>query len=616
MIPTISLAQDTFEQIYETARKRIPVLYPEWTNFNTNDSGIAILELLSWLKEIQEFHMDQISEEHLRSFLKLLGVSPKHTQPAHAVVHCEPIDSDMIVPEGAEFAAGEVPFRAMEAVKIYAGKQVSMRILDSSKTAVMTRDCQDERKKLQLTMFGEKGKAGSCFELCLDTPFRPGQTYGFYFTIKDDYEVRRNPMDENFIPLVEISAEYNNNRSKDWFSCPIIRDDTYAFLQSGILRIQLPPDVPEREDEAGCRLRFVVMQGEYDVIPVLEYLDLNPLELIQCSPLYLPGEAVLGDGTGFPNQKYETGVSGLVADSVRIAAEDPEHPGYFEKWFWVEDFSASGPEDRHFTVDERNGFICFGDNIRGLAPEGEIRLLAASQTNGLAGNVKKGQIYPVPGPDGKIVSFKAVNEEDILDGADAETIEQCLERLHVILQRNDCAVTKQDIETMVLDTPGLMLESAKAVRIDSANNCVYVAVKPWSDKPEQGLSNRYIENIMRHMESRRLIGTNLQIIEPEYVGVSLYLELELSSYLRDSESRIRNRLISYFKKHQSEFGKPIRYSALYGSIEGNPSVKRIISLTIDAGGHGIERNTEGDVILPPNGLSRLELVQCSVSYSG
>ena len=55
MIPTIRLDEENFQEIFETARKRIPLLYPEWTNFNENDSGIALLELFSWLKEVQEF---------------------------------------------------------------------------------------------------------------------------------------------------------------------------------------------------------------------------------------------------------------------------------------------------------------------------------------------------------------------------------------------------------------------------------------------------------------------------------------------------------------------------------------------------------------------------------
>lgn len=79
MIPTIRLDEENFQEIFETARKRIPLLYPEWTNFNENDSGIALLELFSWLKEVQEFHLNQVGLEHESVYLKLLGVSYRIT---------------------------------------------------------------------------------------------------------------------------------------------------------------------------------------------------------------------------------------------------------------------------------------------------------------------------------------------------------------------------------------------------------------------------------------------------------------------------------------------------------------------------------------------------------
>ena len=82
MIPTIRLDEENFQEIFETARKRIPLLYSEWTNFNENDSGIALLELFSWLKEVQEFHLNQVGLEHESVYLKLLGIERKEICPA------------------------------------------------------------------------------------------------------------------------------------------------------------------------------------------------------------------------------------------------------------------------------------------------------------------------------------------------------------------------------------------------------------------------------------------------------------------------------------------------------------------------------------------------------
>ena len=100
MIPTIRLDEENFQEIFETARKRIPLLYPEWTNFNENDSGIALLELFSWLKEVQEFHLNQVGLEHESVYLKLLGIERKEICPARTVVTCCSVKEETELPEG------------------------------------------------------------------------------------------------------------------------------------------------------------------------------------------------------------------------------------------------------------------------------------------------------------------------------------------------------------------------------------------------------------------------------------------------------------------------------------------------------------------------------------
>lgn len=119
MIPTIRLDEENFQEIFETARKRIPLLYPEWTNFNENDSGIALLELFSWLKEVQEFHLNQVGLEHESVYLKLLGIERKEICPARTVVTCCSVKEETELPEGFQFHAGEIPFCSVERTRLF-----------------------------------------------------------------------------------------------------------------------------------------------------------------------------------------------------------------------------------------------------------------------------------------------------------------------------------------------------------------------------------------------------------------------------------------------------------------------------------------------------------------
>lgn len=92
-----------------------------------------------------------------------------------------------------------------------------------------------------------------------------------------------------------------------------------------------------RLGESGAdRIRFVFSEGEYDVVPVLSEILLNPVELCQMEQI---GERILGEGTGFPNQRFPLESAGTIPASVELEAEAPEHPGIFEPWRRVRDFS-------------------------------------------------------------------------------------------------------------------------------------------------------------------------------------------------------------------------------------------------------------------------------------
>ena len=53
MLPDIDLDNEKFDDIFENAKNSIVSNYPEWTDFNYHDPGVTMLEMFSWLKEIQ-----------------------------------------------------------------------------------------------------------------------------------------------------------------------------------------------------------------------------------------------------------------------------------------------------------------------------------------------------------------------------------------------------------------------------------------------------------------------------------------------------------------------------------------------------------------------------------
>ncbi len=118
------------------------------------------------------------------------------------------------------------------------------------------------------------------------------------------------------------------------------------------------------------------------------------------------------------------------------------------------------------------------------------------------------------------------------------------------------------------------------------------------------------------MEKKRILGTDLQIAEPEYIRIRLYADLELVAWYRDTEQMLKEKIRRYFEEFCSDFGCTVLYSGLYGFLDGMQGIRGIRSLTIDAAGRGITRNVSGDVFLPPAGLAVLDQIQLSVSYTG
>lgn len=75
-LANINLDNKTFTQLVDEALKYIPIYAPRWTDHNLHDPGITMIDLFSWLTEMQLFSLNQVTGRHLSKYLSLLGVQP------------------------------------------------------------------------------------------------------------------------------------------------------------------------------------------------------------------------------------------------------------------------------------------------------------------------------------------------------------------------------------------------------------------------------------------------------------------------------------------------------------------------------------------------------------
>ena len=92
MIPKINLDDRTFDDIFNDALKLIPRYCPEWTNHNTSDPGITLLELFSWMTEMTIYRLNKVPNKTYLSLLELMGLSLLTPQSARAIVQFFPVE--------------------------------------------------------------------------------------------------------------------------------------------------------------------------------------------------------------------------------------------------------------------------------------------------------------------------------------------------------------------------------------------------------------------------------------------------------------------------------------------------------------------------------------------
>ena len=329
--------------------------------------------------------------------------------------------------------------------------------------------------------------------------------------------------------------------------------------------------------------------------------------------------SVLGTGHGFPNESFELDEDRVCYEDLEILVEEAEQPGVYRKWEKREDFAGSGPSDRHFCVDGMAGRILFGDSIYGMAPEGQVILVSYSRVLGSGGNVKATRIQNFQ--DQRLDNIKVTNRWDARGGQDEETAEEAFARVRKELIQPRNLVTAQDYEQMVRATPGLRVESCKALfSVDKegsgTDRTVWIVVKPYSPESRPGLTSAFTQNILRHLEKKRLLGVRLKLLPPIYISLWISVETKVHPQYQNAESMVEQAVEKYLAAFKEQFGGTVSYSGLYGYIDRLDCVAGVRSLMLEAKENEVRRNPYGDLIFPRNGIADEVRVRCSCSIEG
>src|SRR5512143_4255170 len=104
MIPAPRLDDREYEDLVAEAIRLIPRYCPEWTNHNSADPGITLIELAAWMTHVALFRLNRVPEKNYIAFLNLLGIKLQPPQAARALLTFSLADGadKQIIPEGTQ----------------------------------------------------------------------------------------------------------------------------------------------------------------------------------------------------------------------------------------------------------------------------------------------------------------------------------------------------------------------------------------------------------------------------------------------------------------------------------------------------------------------------------
>lgn len=258
-----------------------------------------------------------------------------------------------------------------------------------------------------------------------------------------------------------------------------------------------------------------------------------------------------------------------------------------ERWAEVDSLAESGPEDRHYVVERREGepmAVLFGDGRHGAKlPTGRNNVQARYRVGlGVRGNVAAGAITVVPQPLPFLASTR--NPLAAAGGADRETVEETRRLAPVTVKTLDRAVSLADYADLALAYPGI----AKA-RTDwdweGLQRVVVLTVASVGGLP---LTPTLKQALAAYLDARRPPHHRLKLRDHVPFPVRLSLDVHvLPGFLRmETKVRVERALGSelteeggrgYFHFDRRDLGGELFLSDVYALVEGVRGVDYVVA---------------------------------------
>ncbi|MCF4969151.1 putative baseplate assembly protein [Nostoc sp. CMAA1605] len=358
-------------------------------------------------------------------------------------------------------------------------------------------------------------------------------------------------------------------------------------------------------------------------------------------------DEILGESDGTPGQTFQLQQFPVLnrreGEHIEILP-----PGSLSSqiWYEVSDFANSSSQDRHYTIDSRTGLVQFGPLIRepaqiqqqtewrrglgtgdwglgtgnispnansqsliphvqelerqygAVPPRGAvIRMVAYRTGGGRKGNVQRGTITVAKTAVPYVA--RVTNHAPARNGADGESLEDAVIRVPAMLRTRDRAVTPEDFEVLTLQAGAGAVARVRCLPPNATKEAgtVRLLVVPAANtdainraegiEPELfNLTPQLRNQILAYLDERRLLGVQVKLQAPEYVGVAVQTEValepeynhpsaqqEILGKLRIALYRFLNPITGGHDGQGWPFGRPVYPSDIVTLFQKFPAVR-------------------------------------------
>ena len=313
---------------------------------------------------------------------------------------------------------------------------------------------------------------------------------------------------------------------------------------------------------------------------------------------------------GYADERFYLGIEEL--HEIKIALISGEKIGgrKFTVYEESENLRAENFDAAKFSYNRKTGELIFGNGYNAIQPEAncEIRVITAVTSKFENGNVRENRINSYVFPQ----DIQITNPCSTVKGCRAKSADELILDIENRVYSNRRAVNKEDYAKIIMATKGLIIDNvnvingneyAKFYGGEKMDSVVFAAVKPASEHEERPvLCGPYKKRIREGLESRRLLNTDVRIIETKYVEIAVDGRISLA----EDSNEAREFVIAKIREMtDAKIGTRIVYARMFSEIEMLKAVTKINYLSFKASGKHVRKNEQGDMIVAPDAFAYL-----------